>query len=36
MADYLAVTDRSEVGDLANKISQHLTADPEVLANLAV
>ena len=33
MADYLAVTDRSEVGDLANKISQHLTADPEVLAN---
>jgi aconitate hydratase len=33
MERYLAATGRAEVAKLANKIKQHLTADPEVYAN---
>ncbi len=33
MAQYLRGTDRAEVADLADKIKEHLTGDPEVYAN---
>ncbi|MBR9854606.1 MAG: aconitate hydratase [Algicola sp.] len=33
MERYLRATDRSDVADEANKIKEHLTADPEVYAN---
>jgi aconitate hydratase len=33
MADYLLATERKEVAQLADGISQHLTGDPEVYAN---
>ena len=33
MERYLRATGRSEVADLANKVKEHLTADPEVYAN---
>jgi aconitate hydratase len=33
MAEYLRGTGRSEVADLADKVSEHLTGDPEVYAN---
>lgn len=33
MARYLIATGRAEVAELANKIKEHLTADPEVYAN---
>ena len=33
MERYLRATDRSDVADEANKVKEHLTADPEVYAN---
>lgn len=33
MADYLRGTGRKEVADLADKVKEHLTGDPEVYAN---
>jgi len=33
MERYLRATGRAEVADLANKVKEHLTADPEVYAN---
>jgi aconitate hydratase len=33
MADYLRGTKRKEVADLADKVKEHLTGDPEVYAN---
>ena len=33
MADYLRSTGRKEVADLANKVKEHLTGDPEVYQN---
>lgn len=33
MSDYLKVTDRSAVAEMADAIKEHLTADPEVLSN---
>lgn len=33
MARYLKATGRTEIANLANEISEHLTADPEVYAN---
>lgn len=33
MAHYLRATGRAEVAEMANKVAEHLTADPEVYAN---
>lgn len=33
MARYLRATGRAEVAEMANKVAEHLTADPEVYAN---
>jgi len=33
MERYLRATDRAEVADMANKVKEHLTGDPEVYAN---